>query len=545
MMTNLEVAQSVALRPISEIALSNGLGADDFESWGKFKGKLTQEGVSRFLGLARKAKLVLVTAITPTSKGEGKTTVTIGLSQGLNRLGLRTISATREPALGPVFGVKGGACGGGRSQVLPMEDINLLFTGDFPAISAAHNLLSAVVDSHIHGGNALHIDASVDRWPRTVDMNDRALRSIVTGLGGKINGPTRESGFVITPASEVMAILCMSRDLAELRERLGRIVAAVDANNNPVTAKDLGVDGAMAALLRDAIRPNLAQTVEGDLAFVHGGPFGNIAHGCSSIVATECALGLADYAVTEAGFGSDLGAEKFLDLVCPVLGQGPDAIVLVATIRALRQQGENALEAGLANLMRHISHLLHYGPPIVVAINRFSQDTGSEVAWLVRACAEQGIEAIPCDPYGGGGEGCKRLAEAVTNAASGTSDFKSLYLPDDPFTRKLEKVVSLAYGGAGIEMSAAAKKDLEWLEKHGYGSLPVCVAKTQYSLSDNPKLLNAPTGFKVDVHSLRLSAGAGFVVAVCGDIMLMPGLGKTPAALSIDIDAEGRISGMF
>ena len=544
-MTNLEVAQSAKLCPIGDVASQFGLQEDDFEAWGRFKGKLTVEGVARLTAKRDQGQLILVTAVTPTMKGEGKTTVTIGLTQGLNYVGESAISATREPALGPIFGTKGGACGGGFSQVLPMEDINLFFNGDFPAISAAHNLLSAMLDAHLHHGNALSIDTRVDLWPRAVDMNDRALRQIVTGLGGRNGGPTREGSFVITPASEVMAALCLSRSLAELKERLGDIVVGVKRDGTPITAKDLSAHGAMAALLKDAIRPNLVQNVEGGLALVHGGPFGNIAHGCSTIVATECGLGLADFTVTEAGFGSDLGAEKFLNIVCPKLGRGPNAIVLVATIRALKHQGAGDLRLGAENLFRHARHLRNYGPPIVVAINRFFDDTDEEHEELRSICAEHGLEAISCDPFSKGGSGCQELARRVAEVSRSDSDFASLYAVEEPLEQKLNRIVSKVYGGAEAVLSGAARKDLEWIRKAGYEALPVCVAKTQYSLSDDPTLLNAPTGFKVNVRSLRLSAGAGFIVVVCGDILLMPGLGKAPAALSIDVDEEGKISGLF
>ena len=543
-MTNLDVAQGAVLRPITEVAQSAGLNESDYEALGKFKGKLTLSGITR-LTANRPGKLVLVTAITPTLSGEGKTTVTIGLTQGLKKLGKTSISATREPALGPIFGNKGGACGGGYSQVLPMEDINLFFNGDFPAIAAAHNLLSAMLDAHLHHGNALEIDPQETWWPRTVDMNDRALREIVTGLGGRTNGPLQDAGFVITPASEIMAILCLSRSLAELKERLGNIVVGIGLDKKPRTARDLRANGAMAVLLRDALRPNIVQTVEGGLALVHGGPFANIAHGCSSVIATECALGLADYTVTEAGFASDLGAEKFCDIVCSILGRGPDAIVLVATIKALQNHGDCDMTTGFANLVRHLHHLQSYGPPVIVAINRFASDLDEDHELVHKLCAQAGVPSSSCDPFSGGGEACRDLARVVLQHTQPESTFQPLYELHDSLELKLEQIVQKAYGGAGVLLSPGAAKNLRWLVKNGFGQLPVCVAKTQYSLSDDATRTNAPEGFKITVRELRLSAGAGFIVAVCGDIMLMPGLGKTPAALEIDIDEEGRIIGLF
>jgi len=541
--TNLEVAQATPLRPVAEVAAAAGLRPDDFETLGKYKAKLTADGMAR-LTATRKGKTVLVTAVTPTLHGEGKTTVTVGLAQALNKHGL-AVPAIREPALGPVFGVKGGACGGGYSQVLPMEDINLFFTGDFPAITAAHNLLSALVDAHIHNGNTLGLDPRVVKWPRAVDMNDRALRAIVTGLGGTSNGPVREGGFVITPASEVMAVLCLSRNLAELKANLGRIIVGDGPKGVPVTAADIGAHGAMTVLLRDALRPNLVQTVEGGLAFVHGGPFANIAHGCSTLVATQCALGLADFVVTEAGFASDLGAEKFMDLVAPRLGHGPDAVVLVASVRALAHHGGDDLEVGCQNLFRHSQHLSHYGVPIVVAVNRFAGDTDADHATIHRLCAQRGLTSVSCNPFLGGGEGCRDLADSVATECRASSTWTPLYSAHQTIPEKLESVVTQAHGGQGVVLESAAKKDLAWIEKHGFGQLSVCVAKTQYSLSDDPTLLNAPTGFDLHVRRLRVSAGAGFVVAECGDIMLMPGLGKKPAALTIDLDEQGRLTGMF
>ena len=543
-MTNLEIAQQAILRNITEVAVDARLSLEQFEPLGYYKAKLTYPA-THSLSEAKRGKLVLVTAISPTPSGEGKTTVTIGLAQGLRKIGKNAIPATREPALGPIFGVKGGACGGGYSQVLPMEDINLFFTGDFPAIAAAHNLLSALLDAHIQNGNELEIDTRSVTWPRTLDMNDRALREIVVGLG-KGNGVAREDGFVITPASEVMAILCLATSVADLREKLGSIVVGKNKNKKPVRARDLKANGAMAALLGSAIRPNLVQTIEGGPAVVHGGPFGNIAHGCSSIIATTSTLGLAEYTVTEAGFGSDLGAEKFLNIVCPRLGQGPDAIVLVATIRALEHHGSGDLEVGFGNLRRHIQHLKNYGPPVVVAINRRAEDSLLDHDRVIELCSQLGVTAITSNPWSGGGEGCEELATEVDRLCElEGSSFQPLYAPEMPIEEKLQAIVTKAYGGVGFELSDSAGKALHWLNRNGFGNLPVCVAKTQYSLSDNPKAINAPEGFTIQVRDLRLSAGAGFIVALCGDIMLMPGLGKSPTAFLIDIDDEGKISGLF
>lgn len=543
-MTNLDIAQQATLQNITAIADKARLSSADFEPLGYYKGKLTMDAVAR-LGQAKKGKLILVTAVSPTPAGEGKTTTCVGLAQGLNAIGQFAIPAIREPALGPIFGVKGGACGGGYSQVLPMEDINLFFTGDFPAISSSHNLLSAVLDAHLQHGNELGIDTRGDLWPRTMDMNDRALREIVVGLGGKSNGVVREDGFVITPASEIMAILCLATSFSDLKERLGSIVVARNTKREPVFARELKATGAMAALLVSAIRPNLVQTLEGGPAFVHGGPFGNIAHGCSSILATRAALGLADYVVTEAGFASDLGGEKFLNIVCPRLGYGPDAIVLVATVRALEHQGGGSLGVGFENLQQHIRHVQSYGPPVIVAINRRAEDTDAEHDELIAMCQSIGVTAISCNPWGEGGTGCTALATAVAEASARPSTFSPLYGASDSFETKLSQVVSRAYGGASFELSDKAQKELAWYVKHGFGNLPICVAKTQYSLSDNPELLNAPRDFTVKVREIRLSAGAGFLVAICGEIMLMPGLGKSPTAFVIDVDEQGKISGLF
>lgn len=543
--TNLTIAQAAKLRDINDVAIDAGLSEKDYEPLGHHKAKLSMDAVRRLSASTRKGKLILVTAITPTPAGEGKTTVTVGLAQGLQRLGKRAIPAIREPALGPIFGVKGGACGGGYSQVLPMEDINLFFTGDFPAITTAHNLISALLDAHLHHGNALGIDTRSDLWPRTMDMNDRALREIIIGLGGKSNGVMRQDSFVITPASEVMAVFCLSTSVGNLKERLGRIVVARNQAGQPVCARNLQADGATASLLAGALRPNLVQTMEGGAAFVHGGPFGNIAHGCSSVLATKCALGLADYAITEAGFGSDLGAEKFLDIVTPQLGQTPAAIVLVATVRALKHHGEGSLREGFPNLVRHLRHLRSYGPPVIVAINRRKDDVPADLAWLVRHCKTIGVRAVVADPWNEGGPGCEALAEQVIDLADTTAKFEPVYKAKASIAEKLEAIAIKVYGSDGVKLSERARKDLDWIENHGFGQLPVCVAKTQYSLSDNPALLCAPKNFTVNVRQLRLSAGAGFIVAVCGDIMLMPGLGKTPTAFQIDVDDSGKITGLF
>lgn len=538
--SNLDIARKTALRPIEEVATAAGLQAGDFERLGEHKAKLTWDGVRRLSANPAKGKLVLVTAVTPTPAGEGKTTVTVGLTQGLNRIGKRAVAAIREPALGPVFGVKGGACGGGYSQVLPIEDINLFFTGDFPAVAAAHNLLSALVDAHVQNGLEPAIDVRRVFWPRTVDMNDRALREIVVGLGGRANGYPREDGFVITPASEIMAVMAMATSVADLKARLARIVVATTPKGKPVTAGEIGATGPMAALLVGALRPNLVQTSEGGLATVHCGPFGNIAHGCSSVTSINSALGLTDFVVTEGGFASDLGAQKFLSLVAPQLDAQPCGIVLVATVRALKHHGGGDLGAGLANLDAHLRHLRQYGPPVLVAINRFDDDDPAELE-AVRSYAG---DAVVCDPWSSGGAGCEELAAAV--AAWGESPGLTQVVPTGgTFEDKLEAVVTKVYCGAGFTLSDAAKAKVEWLRKHGYGDLPVCVAKTQSSLSDDPSLLAAPTGFTVNFREARLSAGAGFVVFVAGEIMLMPGLGPKAAAYRIDVDDTGQISGMY
>jgi len=543
--TNLDIAQQANLREITDIASELGLAKNDYEPLGHYQAKLSMAKIRELSAKTERGKLILVTAISPTPAGEGKTTVTVGLAQALRRIGKKAMPAIREPALGPIFGVKGGACGGGYSQVLPMEDINLFFTGDFPAIAAAHNLLSAMFDAHLQHGNELQVDVRNAMWPRTMDMNDRALRHIVIGLGGRANGLVREDGFVITPASEIMAILCLSQSIPDLKERLGSIVIGMNPKKEPVFARDLHATGAMAALLRSAIRPNLVQTLEGGPAFVHGGPFGNIAHGCSSILGTKCSLGLSDYTVTEAGFGSDLGAEKFMDIVCPRLGHGPDAIVVVATIRALMHHGNGDLSLGFKNLHQHVRHMQQYGPPVVVAINRRAEDRPEDHGALISLCAAEGIQAITADPWNSGGPGCEDLAREVVELASKPSTFTPLYTEDSSAEEKIRSIVRKAYGGADVELLDSARKNLDWIESNGFAKLPVCIAKTQYSFTDDAAVLNAPSGFKIRVREVRLSAGAGFMVAVCGEIMLMPGLGKKPAALNIDVDDDGKITGLF
>ncbi len=549
-MTNLDIAQSAKLKPISEIASQVGLKEDEITHYGPYMGKLSHSAMDRLRNNPRKGKLILVTAMTPTPAGEGKTTTTIGLAQGLNKIGKMAIPATREPALGPIFGIKGGACGGGYSQVLPMEEINLFFTGDFPAIAAAHSLLSAMIDAHIHNGNALGLDVRSIYWPRTVDMNDRALREVVVGLGGRVNGFPRSDGFVVAPASEVMATLCLARSLEELKERLGCIIVGENGERKPVTARDLKANGAMAALLRDAIRPNLVQTIEGGPALVHGGPFANIAHGCSSLIATECGLGMADYVITEAGFAADLGAEKFLNIVCRHLGQGPDAIVLVGTVRALKHHGGqdsvDGVTIGMQNILRHAAHLKLYGPPVIVSINRFPTDTEEDYEAIRSVCKENELQVVIANPWGEGGEGCIELAETVAKAADEPSTFEHLYSLDMPLSKMIETICKKAYGASSVSIDLVASRRLKWAAENKCSQdMMVCIAKTQYSLSDDAKALNAPTGFEVEIREVKASAGAGFVVALTGDIMLMPGLGKEPNAEKIDVDPSGKITGLF
>lgn len=548
-MTNLEIAQKARLKPIEEVAESSGLAKNDYEPLGRYKAKLTFEGMEKLSKPGKKGKLVLVTAITPTPAGEGKTTTCIGLAQALNTGDTTAIPAIREPATAPLFGQKGGGCGGGYSQVLPMEDINLSFTGDIPAVASAHNLLAAMADAHIQHGNELGFDVRNMNWPRTVTMNDRALRKVVVGLGGKSHGYPRETEFVVTPASEVMAILSLSRSIKELKERLGRIIVGMTRDNNPITAKDLKTNGAMTAILRDALRPNIAQTYEGGAAFVHGGPFGNIAHGCSSVVATECGMTMSDFLVTEAGFAADLGAEKFMNIKCRVLEHGPDVIVLVATIRALQhhgdEQSQRGIEKGFANLLRHVNHLKHYGVPIIVTLNLFPDDSKEELETFLSLCKQHSLIGVVADPWNKGGDGCMELADAVKKASLANSNFQYLYDLKDTCEKKLDKIIKLAYGGERCELSTSAKRHFEWAKEHGMCEIPICVAKTQYSFTDDSKLKNAPSDFTLHVNEIRLSAGAGFLVAQAGDILLMPGLGRIPNAHKIDVDDRGNIVGLF
>ena len=550
-MTDADIARQATMQPISAIAAKIGIAEDQLEHYGKYKAKIPPQS-------GTPGKLVLVTAINPTPAGEGKTTVTIGLADALNRLGKRTVIALREPSLGPVFGIKGGAAGGGYAQVLPMEDINLHFTGDFHAIGAANNLLAALIDNHIHHGNALDIDPKRITWRRAVDMNDRQLRHIISGLGKTVDGTLRPDGFDITVASEVMAVFCLSRDLADLKERLGAMIIAWNRRGEPVYARDLQAQGAMAALLKDAIKPNLVQTIEGTPALVHGGPFANIAHGCNSLIATRSALALGDHAVTEAGFGADLGAEKFIDIKSRKGGLKPDCAVIVATVRALKYNGgvakdalgtENvaALEKGLPNLLKHIDNLKNaFGLPVVVAINRFQSDSDAELALIEKTCAERGVKIALCEVWAHGGKGGEALARAVIDTCEqGASRCAPLYPDDLPLVEKIRTIAQKLYGAADIALSDEARKTLQDLEKLGYGNLPVCMAKTQYSLSDDPKALGCPQGFTLNIREVQIAAGAGFVIAITGAIMKMPGLPKTPASNNIDVDKDGNISGLF
>ena len=555
MKTDIEIAQSVEMKPISEIAAAAGIDDAYVEPYGRYKAKIDTallRNTDRPDG-----KLILVTAITPTPAGEGKTTTTIGLADGLKRIGKRVAVALREPSLGPVFGVKGGAAGGGWAQVVPMEDINLHFTGDFHAIGAANNLLAAMIDNHIYQGNTLRIDPRKITWKRCVDMNDRQLRFVVDGLGGKTNGMPREDGYDITVASEIMAVLCLSDSITDLKERLARIVIGYTYDDEPVTAGQLHAEGAMTALLKDAIKPNLVQTLEGVPALVHGGPFANIAHGCNSVTATRMAMKLGDYAVTEAGFGADLGAEKFLDIKCRYAGFHPSAVVIVATVRALKMHGgvaktdlgaENleALEQGIPNLLRHVSNIKDvFGLPSVVAINRFPTDTDAEIALIIEKCKALGVNVVLSNVWAEGGAGGVELAEEVVRLCEQENHFAYCYDLEQPITEKIEAIVKKVYRGAGVTWGAGVKKQISRLTELGFGSLPVCMAKTQYSFSDNAKKVGAPEGFKVTVRNVKISAGAGFIVALTGDIMTMPGLPKVPAAEKIDVDENGVISGLF
>lgn len=554
--SDIEIAQSVTMEPIDDVAKAAGIDERYLEHYGKYKAKID-------LSLLKESskpdgKLILVTAITPTPAGEGKTTTTIGLADGLRKIGKKSIVALREPSLGPVFGIKGGAAGGGYAQVVPMEDINLHFTGDFHAIGAANNLLAAMLDNHIQQGNELGIDPKKITWKRCVDMNDRQLRYIVDGLGGAANGTPREDGFDITVASEIMAVFCLSSSISDLKQRLSRIIVGYTYDDKPVTAGDLKAVGAMAALLKDALKPNLVQTLEHTPAFVHGGPFANIAHGCNSILATRLAMKTGDYAVTEAGFGADLGAEKFLDIKCRVAGLTPSAVVIVATVRALKMHGglaktelgsENleALEKGLPNLLRHVSNIKNvYGLPSVVAVNRFPTDTDAEIELVIKKCAELGVKAILSDVWAKGGEGGKELAaEVVRLCEEEKPNFRFSYPDDFTLEQKIEAVATKVYGGTGVNYSMAAKKQLQRLTELGFANMPVCIAKTQYSFSDDPTKLGAPADFSITVRSVKVSAGAGFVVVLTGDIMTMPGLPKVPVAQRIDVDENGVISGLF
>ena len=552
--SDIEIAQSASMLPIQEVAAKLGLTEDMLETYGRYKAKVD---VRALQDLPRRAKLVLVTAISPTPAGEGKTTTSVGLADALNRIGKRTVVCLREPSLGPVFGVKGGAAGGGYAQVVPMEDINLHFTGDFHAIGAANNLLAALIDNHIQQGNALDIDPRTITWKRVVDMNDRQLRHIVCGLGGKANGVPREDGFEITVASEIMAVLCLSRDLMDLKRRLAKMVVAYTRDGQPVTAHDLHGEGAMAALLKDAMKPNLVQTLEHTPALIHGGPFANIAHGCNSIQATETALKLSEYTVTEAGFAADLGAEKFLDIKCRMAGLKPDAVVVVATVRALKHHGGAAraelgredlaaLERGLPNLLQHVDNIKNvFGLPCVVAINAFPTDTAAELRLVEEKCRELGVSVALSEVWAKGGAGGTALAEEVVRLCEQPSDFRYSYALGGSIEEKLETICRRIYHADGVVLTPAAQKQARRLTELGFGELPICMAKTQYSFSDDPSLLGAPRGFTVTVRNLKVSAGAGFLVALTGDIMTMPGLPKVPAAERIDVDENGRISGLF
>lgn len=555
MLTDIEIAQQCAMKPITEIASELNIRPEELEPYGHYKAKLSDSLFDR-LADRPNGKLVLVTAINPTPAGEGKTTTTVGLGQAMKKIGKNAIIALREPSLGPVFGIKGGAAGGGYAQVVPMEDINLHFTGDMHAITAANNLLCAILDNHLQQGNELGIDPRRVLFKRCMDMNDRALRNTIVGLGGKANGVVREDGFQITVASEVMAILCLAADLQDLKERLGNILVAYTYDNKPVYAKDLKVNGSMAVLLKDAIKPNLVQTLENTPALMHGGPFANIAHGCNSVRATKLALKLADYTITEAGFGSDLGAEKFLDIKCRYAGIAPSAIVVVATLRALKYNGGvpkadtakpnvEALKAGLCNLAAHVENMKKFGVPVVVAINHFLTDTDEEIEVLENYCRENDVEFALSDVFAKGGEGGKELAEKVVKACEKPANFAPIYSLDLSIKEKIETIAKEIYGADGVDYSAAASKVIADIEKLGYSKLPVCMAKTQYSLSDDANKLGRPTGFRINIREVKVSAGAGFVVALAGAIMTMPGLGKDPAAYRIDIDADGQIHGLF
>lgn len=556
MLSDIEIAQKAHMLPITEVAAKLGIGEEDIELYGRYKAKLSMDLIKRVQDKPD-GKLILVTAITPTPAGEGKSTTTVGLAQGLAKIGQKVIVALREPSLGPCMGIKGGAAGGGYSQVVPMEDINLHFTGDFHAITSAHMLLAAMLDNHIQQGNALNIDPRRIVWKRVVDMNDRELRNIVVGLGGKAHGVPRQDGFDITVASEVMAILCLATGLHDLKERLSKIIVAYDYSGNPITAGMLKAQGAMAALLKDAVKPNLVQTLENVPAIIHGGPFANIAHGCNSVMATKTALKLADYTITEAGFGADLGAEKFFDIKCRYAGLKPDAVVLVATVRALKMHGGvpktdlatpdvEAVKRGIVNLEKHIENIKQYGLPLVVAINAFTQDTPEELEAIRSHCAAHGVNVALSEVFAKGGEGGIELAkEVVALSTSGKADFKLLYGEELSLKEKIKTIAKKIYGAVSVNYTKEANNALKDFEKMGYGHLPVCMAKTQYSFSDDPALLGRPEGFEITIKNCRIAAGAGFVVVLTGDIMTMPGLPKVPAAEKIDVSDDGVISGLF
>lgn len=555
MLTDIEIAQQCVMKPITEVASALGIRPEELEPYGHYKAKLSDDLAKR-LESQPDGKLILVTAINPTPAGEGKTTTTVGLGQAMQKIGKKAIIALREPSLGPVFGIKGGAAGGGYAQVVPMEDINLHFTGDMHAITAANNLLCAILDNHMQQGNELNIDQRRILFKRCMDMNDRALRFVNVGLGGKANGIPREDGFQITVASEVMAILCLASDMQDLKERLGNILVAYTYDNKPVYAKDLKVNGSMAVLLKDAIKPNLVQTLENTPALMHGGPFANIAHGCNSVRATKLALKLADYTITEAGFGSDLGAEKFLDIKCRYAGLKPSAIVVVATLRALKYNGGvpkaetaqpnvEAVKAGLCNLAAHVENMKKFGVPVVVAINHFLTDSDEEIAVLENYCRENDVEFALSDVFAKGGEGGVALAEKVVKACEKPANFAPLYDVELPIKEKIDIIAKNIYGADSVVYSSEALKSIANIEKLGQDKLPICMAKTQYSLSDDPSKLGRPTGFKLNIRDVKLSAGAGFIVALSGTIMTMPGLGKDPAAYRIDIDEDGHIHGLF
>lgn len=556
MLSDIEIAQQAKMQKITDVAAKLGISEDDIELYGKYKAKLSYDLIRRVKD-KKDGKLILVTAITPTPAGEGKSTTTVGLAQGLAKLGKKVIVALREPSLGPCMGIKGGAAGGGYSQVVPMEDINLHFTGDFHAITSAHMLLAAMLDNHIQQGNALNIDPRRIAWKRVVDMNDRELRNIVVGLGGKAHGVPRQDGFDITVASEVMAILCLASSLHDLKERLAKIIVAYDYNGNPVTAGQIKAQGAMAALLKDAVKPNLVQTLENVPAIIHGGPFANIAHGCNSVMATQTGLKLADYTITEAGFGADLGAEKFFDIKCRYAGLKPDAAVIVATVRALKMHGGvpktelktpnvEAVKKGLVNLEKHIENVKKFGVPCVVAINIFAQDTAEELEAVREHCAKHGVNVALSDVFAKGGEGGIDLAkEVIALADSGESKFAPIYPLEMSLKGKIETIAKEIYGADGVNYTKEANKALKEFEELGYGNLPICMAKTQYSFSDDPALLGRPSGFKITIRNCRIAAGAGFIVVLTGDVMTMPGLPKVPAAEKIDVTDDGVISGLF